>query len=389
MQDQRGLGLSRRDAIRLLGTGAGLGLAAQWLDGPSPAFGQPGAWFGATSPSRATFPKGSVIRTVVKDIAPEDFPVGAIQMHAHVGGIFEKTPPPPDDNHAPGVVAPANEAEYLTLMVEELKMAKAEGVACLVDPASSRKRDEHTLENLKQISTRSGVNIVLGGGYYQDLALSARYPAAVVSMPEDQLAQEFVRDSQSQRWGAFGEIASSQTMQPEERKVLRAIGKAHVRTALPIFTHTPHQSCPSCAIEQLDVFESVGVKPNRTCIGHLTAIRPNAEPIGQTAKAIAKRGAFLGFDTVGHAMAYSFIPEQHKVKLVLAMLEAGYEDNLLFSADSTPVAQFKANWGQGYGSVITQFVPKLRYAGVSDKILHKILVDNPRRFLAFVPPART
>ena len=88
-------------------------------------------------------------------------------------------------------------------------------------------------------------------------------------------------------------------------------------------------------------------------------------------------------------MAYSFIPEQHKVKLVLAMLEAGYEDNLLFSADSTPVPQFKANWGQGYGSVITQFVPKLRYAGVSDKILHKILVDNPRRFLAFAPPART
>ena len=162
-----------------------------------------------------------------------------------------------------------------------------------------------------------------------------------------------------------------------------------MRTALPIFTHTPHQSCPSCAIEQLDVFESVGVKPNRTCIGHLTAIRPTAEPIGQTAKALAQRGAFLGFDTVGHTMGFSFVPEQHKVKLVLTILEAGYEDHLLLSADSTPVPQLKANWGQGYGSVVTQFVPKLRYAGVSDKILHKILVDNPRRFLAFVPPAHT
>ena len=55
------------------------------------------------------------------------------------------------------------------------------------------------------------------------------------------------------------------------------------------------------------------------------------------------------------------------------------------SADSTPPPQLKANWGQGYGSVIAQFVPKLRYAGVKDATLHKILVDNPRRFLAFVP----
>jgi phosphotriesterase-related protein len=55
------------------------------------------------------------------------------------------------------------------------------------------------------------------------------------------------------------------------------------------------------------------------------------------------------------------------------------------SADSTPAPQLKTNWGQGYSSVITQFVPKLRYAGVSDAVLHKILVDNPRRFLAFVP----
>ena len=133
------------------------------------------------------------------------------------------------------------------------------------------------------------------------------------------------------------------------------------------------------------MFESVGVDPRRVCIGHLTAIRPDAEPLAQTAKALGKRGAFLGFDTVGHLMGRSAIPEAHKVKYILAVLDAGYEDNLLLSADSTPAPQLKANWGQGYGSVITQFVPKLRYAGVKDALLHKILVDNPRRLLAFVP----
>ena len=233
------------------------------------------------------------------------------------------------------------------------------------------------------------MHIVIGGGYYQDLAIPAKYASTVAQMAEEQLVDEFARDARDQRWGAFGEIASSQQMQPEERKMLRAIGKAHLRTNLPIFTHTPHQSCPTCAVEQLDVFESVGVNPRRVCIGHLTGIRPDAEPLAQTAKALAKRGAFLGFDTVGHLMGRSAIPEAHKVRYVLAVLEAGYEDQLLLSADSTPVPQLKANWGQGYSSVVTQFVPKLRYAGVNDALLHKILVDNPRRLLAFVPNDRS
>jgi phosphotriesterase-related protein len=390
MQMTRSFRMNRRDAMALLSRGAGLGLVGALRGGPALAFGQPGGWFAAASPGKATFPKGSVVRTIVKDVPPEALTPGSVQIHEHIGGVFRPTPPPPPDSElVPGVVAPRTEAEYLDLMVDELKMSRAEGVSCLVDAAASGRRDDRTIENLKQISTRSSVHIVVGGGYYQDLAIPARYPADIVQMPEDQLTEQLVADAERQRWGAFGEIASSQQMQPEERKLLRAIGRSHVRTNLPIFTHTPHQSCPSCAVEQLDVFESVGVDPRRVCIGHLTAIRPGAEPLAQTAKALAKRGAFLGFDTVGHLMGRSAIPEQHKVKYVLAVLEAGYEDHLLFSADSTPVPQLKANWGQGFSSVTTQFVPKLRYAGVKDAVLHKILVDNPRRFLAFVARNRT
>jgi len=34
------------------------------------------------------------------------------------------------------------------------------------------------------------------------------------------------------------------------------------------------------------------------------------------------------------------------------------------------------------------FVPKLKAAGASDQVLHEIMVDNPRKFLAFVPKRR-
>jgi hypothetical protein len=36
---------------------------------------------------------------------------------------------------------------------------------------------------------------------------------------------------------------------------------------------------------------------------------------------------------------------------------------------------------------ITTFVPRLRRAGVGDATIHRILVENPRRLLAFVPKA--
>ena len=59
----------------------------------------------------------------------------------------------------------------------------------------------------------------------------------------------------------------------------------------------------------------------------------------------------------------------------MALLEAGFADNLLFSADQS----------RGFGRTLTAFLPKLKAAGDSDAVLHKIMVDNPRRFLAFVP----
>jgi predicted metal-dependent phosphotriesterase family hydrolase len=61
--------------------------------------------------------------------------------------------------------------------------------------------------------------------------------------------------------------------------------------------------------------------------------------------------------------------------MVLALLDAGFADNLLFSADA---------FG-GYDKTVTSFLPKLQAAGVDEAVLHRIMVDNPRRFLAFVP----
>jgi phosphotriesterase-related protein len=212
------------------------------------------------------------------------------------------------------------------------------------------------------------------------------YPPDIARRSEDAIADEFVRDANAQRWGALGELGSSAQMHPDERRVFRAVAKVQLRTGLPIFTHMPHDGCTTCGQEQLDIFESLGVNLRTVCIGHLSDIRD--DPRAETQKAIATRGAFIGFDAVGHLTGALARTDDH-VKMTLALLEAGYEDHLLLSADGTSEQERTRNGGGGYAKVLTVFVPKLRAAGVKEATVHKILVDNSRRFLAFVPKKST
>jgi phosphotriesterase-related protein len=348
---------SRREAIGLLGLGAGLGLVKPV---GAEADRAAAAQAGTQSPA---FPRGAILRTILKDVPPAESGTGWALMHEHLtaGGNVDGS-------------------------VEELKASAQQGLGCIVDAATNR-RDDAAIGRLRTIATRCGVHIIVAGGYFQDLDnLQTAYPPQVAQMTEDQIADEFCRDAATQRWGAFGEIGTSNVMRPDERKVLRAVAKAHLRTGLPIFTHTPHDSCPSCALEQLQILESQGVNMKQLVIGHLSEILD--DPGAELHKNIAKRGAFLGFDTVGHFLPHS--PKETdamRVKMILSVIEAGYEDRILLSSDLGRVPDLKSNWGAGYSTVGTVFVPKLRYAGVKEETIRKILVDNPRRFLAFVPKA--
>src|ERR1043165_7978105 len=207
---------------------------------------------------------------------------------------------------------------------------------------------------------KSGVPVIAGAGFYSE----PFYPKEIATMGEDQIVQALVRQADDFPAGVFGEIGSWDEITATERKVFRAVGKAHVGTGLPIITHTgiPGKS----AVEQLDILEDAGVAPDRVVIGHLGNL---VDASVYVQKAICRRGAYVGFDRQGGN------GDAQQVPLVMALLEAGFADKLLFSADAS----------RGYGKTLTVFVPKVKAAGASDDVLHTIMVDNSRRFLAFVP----
>ena len=327
------------------------------------------------------FPKGAVIRTVLKDLNPEALAGGATLFHEHMSLAPDFMPRwmaysrPGGRGNAPvPAAAPSSQPYFMQdvdLMVAELKAAATEGVGCIADgghPDMGR-----NLDFLKEISEKSGMPIVAGCGFYTD----PFYPEGIKTWSDDQIAQDLVKQVKTQPLGVFGEIGSWDEITDLERKVFRGVAKAHRETNLPIFTHTgiPGKS----ALEQLDILEGGGVKPDRIVIGHLGNL---VDPEVKIHKEICKRGAFIGFDRQGGA------GDARQVPMVLALIDAGYAKNLMFASDLSTANQLKKNGGGGYAKTVTVWGKKLTDAGVKDDVLHEILHDNPRRFLAFVPKTK-
>jgi len=368
--------ITRRRAIGWLGLGASLAWTPALRGDLEASLADIQAAPTAAKKSGLMFPKGSVIRTLLKDVPPESMGSGPILFHEHLSIDL-----PPNLNPRPANAPPPQPSPTLNvdLIVEEVKAAAKDGVTCIVDGGHD---DMHRkMESLREIANRTGMPIVASGGFYMERT----YPPELATKSEDQIADDLAREAAAQRFGAFGEIGenSNAAMSDLERKIFRAVGKAHLRTNLPIFTHNAYGTGPDvprdAGLHQLDVLESVGVKPARIVIGHSCCLD---DPAAEVIKAIAKRGAFVGFDRVTGGR----VVDDQKIKSLLAFFDAGYADRLVLSSDHTGQRTLD---GPAYGRTLTVFVPKLRAAGVSDDMIHGILVDNPRRFLAFLPKRTT
>jgi phosphotriesterase-related protein len=350
--------------LAVLGAGAGLGLASA-VRGDVAMAAAPAQAPAAT----VAFPKGAVIRTLLKDVSPDALGNAATLFHEHLSFEWARVRGP---NARGNLTGPAKDVNPV---LEQINAALSEGVGCIVDAGTDDVGRD--VGFLKQIAAQTRVHLVACGGLY----MQRTYPPDVAAKSEDQIADDLVREARAKGYGAFGEIGETPdaAMSADERKVFRAVGKAHLRTNLPIFTHNAYGTGPNvprdAGLRQLDVLESAGVKPEHIAIGHTCCLD---DPAADVIKQLARRGAFVGFDRVTGGS----VPDDKKVVMILAFLEAGYADNLLLSADYNFTARSAVR--PGYGSTLTVFVPRLRQAGVKEETIRRITVDNPRRFLAFV-----
>ena len=368
--------LGRRDAMRLLGAGtAGFVAAGGGETSPDPTV--PVSAADTAARSTTATPEGPFIRTILRDVAPGELGDGAVLMHEHLSATspYPFEPPPPRE-------VPPHFTGDVELITDEVRIAGTEGVACIVDGGHADMG--RNLDALRTIAQGSGVHIVASGGFYAERA----YPPGIAAKTVEQITDELVAETLGERFGAYGEIGTSGKMTPDERKVLTAVARAHLRTGVPIFTHNAYVGkltrtpVPAeAALWQLDLFEEAGVDLGHLVIGHLCCLD---QPAGEVAIEVARRGAFVGFDRVNWD---AMLEDEKRVAMVMTLVEAGHADKLVLASDFYRRAELKAEGGPGYAKTVTEFVPMLRAAGLDADMVQSFIADNPRRWLAYTPTA--
>ena len=230
---------SRREVLRIVGGGVGLAAvsAADQLAAAAPLL-QRGP---AATP---------VIRTLLKDITPESLGTAATLFHEHLSFEWARVRGPNGRGPATG---PAKEVKPLA---DELDLAAAEGVGCIVDAGTNDVGRDVAF--LKSVAAATRVHVVACGGLY----MQRTYPADVTTKSEDQIADDLT--GRAGQCGAFGEIGETPDAPMSRTGRLRAVGKAHVRTSLPGL----HAQCLRCGsnvpkdagLKSADAFESAGVR---------------------------------------------------------------------------------------------------------------------------------
>jgi len=262
------------------------------------------------------------------------------------------------------------------LLAEELRDFRRRGGSTLVDltlPGVGRDP-----ERLRQLASRSGVQIVMGAGWYR----GAYYPpeALIDRRSVDDLAAEIVAEFRGGvagtgvRPGIIGEIGTDKPwVSALEERVHRAAARASKETGMAISTHAVMSPV---GLAQLRIFEEEGADPARVVIGHA-----DSYPVLDHYLAILDRGANLEFDFIGHRFASEEAAEPRLVELIVELLERGYGPQLLLSQDVCHNSQLKANGGFGYTYLQQHFLPTLRTAAVGEGEIAQMTSDNPRRIL--------
>ena len=260
------------------------------------------------------------------------------------------------------------------LAAAELMAFRDAGGATVVDPTC--RGIGRNPAALKRISATTGLQIVMGSGYY----LESSHPPVVRTMTAEAIADEIVAEAlegiDGVRIGLIGEIGVSGDFTPEEEKSLRGAARAQARTRLPLMVHLP--GWYRHGLKVLDIVAEEGGDPGHTVLCHMN---PSfADPAYQ--EACAARGAFIEYDMIGmdywYADQHVQCPSDEETAAAIARLVArGFGHKLLLSQDVFLKMMLTRYGGFGYAYVLRHFVPRLRRHGVGEEAINRMLVGNP------------
>ncbi|MHB8511771.1 MAG: phosphotriesterase family protein [Actinomycetota bacterium] len=321
---------------------------------------------------------------VTGPIADED--LGRVLMHEHVRMAY------PGDELDP--TSTWTRASAIETAVERLHDLQEHGVRTLVDATTFEIGRDPLL--LKDVSERSGMQIVCSTGfYYEKIGIPYYWRARSVTEIAELYIHEIgvgILDS-GVRAGVI-KIASSDPPGKYDRKMIEAAGIAMRETGVGAVTHCEGSNGWEV---QLEILERAGADLSRVMIGH-----QNQQTSFDALRSIARSGASIGMDRIGYSM---LAPDSMCVDMILKLIDEGFEDRLCISMDHSDSlrssrfpfhvpdesrdAIYQSIWPAVRNEYVRprtylfqEFIPLLVTAGLREKTIDRMLVENARRILA-------
>ena len=274
----------------------------------------------------------------------------------------------------------------LNTAIDEATLFKQAGGGTIVDVTNiGMGRDP---EGLVRIAHATGLNIVMGCSYYTE----ENYPPGsnIGDRSEDEIVDEIARDvfegvdGTGVRAGIIGEVGCSWPMTDNERKVLRASGRAQRMTGAPLSVHTGRN--PQSPVEIVKVLGLVDADLSRTIICHIDRTVDSKDILLH----LAGSGCVLEYDFFGTENCYYPVAfpvdmpnDERRLRWLQWLIDEGHLERIVVSHDVCFKHRLFRYGGPGYSHIPSNVVPLMRRKGFDEDTIHTILVDNPARLLAF------
>ncbi|MBQ5777720.1 MAG: hypothetical protein IIV97_02750 [Oscillospiraceae bacterium] len=262
--------------------------------------------------------------------------------------------------------------------VEELEYFKKWGGNTIVDCTPDEiGRDP---KKLREVSERTGINIILGCGHYYHKAHFPYVKDATVKELADEMRKDILDGigGTGIKAGIIGEIGTSAVISDDEKKVLTAAGVVGAETGKAIHVHTDLYT--ENGFEVIDRLTREGVKPEKICIDHIDVLlRPDY------IRKLLARGVYVEFDNFGKEFYVSeerrFAYDLERVRLLKTLIDEGYGDKILVCNDICLKTMWKRFGGVGYAHILRTVKDMALENGITEKQYMSLLTENVKNFL--------
>ncbi|MBO5668409.1 MAG: hypothetical protein J6S43_04715 [Lentisphaeria bacterium] len=268
------------------------------------------------------------------------------------------------------------------LAVNECRMLLESNCNTVVDCSTTEiGRDP---EKLHRLALETGMNIVMGCGYYTQDTHPAYFARMSETEAAEKLISEVVNGINGIRPGVIGEIGTSAELLKDEKKALLAAAKAHQASGLAVQVHIYPWSTNGLPAAQ--ILLDNGVRADKIVICH-----SDVEPQWDYIRTLLKLGVWVELDNFGKEFTPAdggfasgkFIKDAERAKLAAEIIDAGYGKQLLLTNDICLKCMLTDFGGKGYRHIFDTVVPLISGYGISENYLKtEILRENPLNMLA-------